>query len=55
MKNVGVEWHLYCLTSAVLSLNENNSCEFGVVKLNFISNVKCCIAMNIEVYFIETD
>lgn len=49
MKNVGVEQRLYCLTSTVLSLIENNSCEFGVVKLNFIFNVKFCIAVNIKV------
>lgn len=55
MENVGVEQHLYCLTSTVLSLNENSSCEFGVVKVNFIFNVKSCIAMNIKVYFIEMD
>lgn len=46
MRNVGVEQHLYCLTSTVLSLNENNSCEFGVVKPSFVFNVRCWIAVN---------
>lgn len=30
----------------MLSLNENNSCEFGVVKLSFVFNVGCWIAVN---------
>lgn len=53
MKNVGVEWRLYCLTSTVLLLNENNSCEAGIVKLNFMFNVECCVAVNIKVHFLE--
>lgn len=49
MRNVGVQQHLHCLTCTVLSLNGNNSCEFSVVKLSFVFNVRCCIAVNVKV------
>lgn len=49
MRNVGVEQHLYCLTCTVLSRNENNSCEFGVVKLSFVFNGRTCTAVNVKV------